>query len=43
MAAAKLLESFGHTVEESFLEALLDPDLGPRELPPWRIGAQQTT
>jgi amidase len=32
-AAAKLLESLGHEVEESYPEALLDPELSARRLP----------
>jgi amidase len=39
-ATAKLLESLGHRIEESFPEALFDPEQGPRlrplGLPGWR-------
>ena len=49
-ATAKLLESFGHEVTESFPPPLFDPhsghlsppDMGAREQPLWRIGASQT-
>ncbi|MGO9450138.1 MAG: amidase [Candidatus Binataceae bacterium] len=41
---ARLLESLGHSVEESFPEALFDPDQGPRllplGLPGWRAQIQ---
>jgi amidase len=36
-AAAKLLESLGHEVEESYPEALLDPELSARKLPLGRV------
>lgn len=37
-AVAKLLESLGHELEESYPEALFDPDLSARRLPLERVG-----
>jgi amidase len=41
-AAAAILESFGHTVEEAYPEALFESDLTTRELPLIQLGPPET-